>query len=159
MKKSTERWMSIVGCIILGLNVFGAAAILISNAVHKSRYHRDLLATRDLTLQFAGPQNVELQDAHAYVRKDGLVVSGCLNRVGSAAGPVASQVDIRLLSAMSSVLEEETIRDLSRCKRGGVHFDMRFKTVPSDGSVLNIRATVNSEVASTPNRSSGDSSD
>lgn len=159
MKKKTELWMSIIGLSIFGFNVIGVTVILISNAVHKRRYHRNLLATKDLTLQFTGPANVELQDPHAYARKDGLLVNGCLNRTGSGAGPVASQVNIRLLSATSSVLEQETLDQLSRCKRGGVHFSKKLAMVPPDGSVLSIMASVNSNEASTPPRLLEDAGD
>ncbi len=140
MKKSTERKMYFVGTIMLAVPMAGVAFILIFNAVHASRFHEDLLATKALTLQFKGPDNVELQDAHAYVRKDGLVVSGCLNRTMPAAGPPTSQVDVKLLSARALVLDQTSIRDLSRCKRGGVHFSTTFPTNPSDASTLAIRA-------------------
>lgn len=140
MKKSTERRMNLVIGTILLIQVGGVAFILIYNTVHKHRYHRDLLATHDLRLEYAGPGGVELQDPHAYLRKDRVVVSGCLNRTGSGLGPVASEIDVSLVSASASVLEHRVIRDLSQCKRGGAHFSMELAAVPSEGSVLEITA-------------------
>ncbi len=148
MKKSTERKMCLAVGVMVGVQVVGVMIILISNAVHKHRYHRDLLATKALELRFAGPDNMELQDPHAYTRKEGLIVSGCLNSIPSGAELAATEVDVRLLSAKGAVLHETSIRDLSQCKRGGAHFSTEIPQMPSDGSVLSIIAFASQTEAS-----------
>jgi hypothetical protein len=140
MKKSTERRMNLVVGAVLAVQVAGVCFILVYNAVHKYRYHRDLLATHDLRLEYEGPSGVELQGPHAYLRKDEVVISGCLNRTGSGSGSVASQVDVSVLSTTAAVLDQTSIRDFSRCTRGGVHFSEKLKVVPPAGSVLNLKA-------------------
>lgn len=132
--------MTIAVGLILGVQIAGVGFILIANAVHKHRHHRDLLDTKALRLQFVGPEDVRLQDPHAYAREVGLVVSGCLNRYSPRDAPVADEVDVRILSSTGTVLHETAIHDLSRCKRGGVHFNATFGAIPPDGSILDIRA-------------------
>ncbi|MCO6438596.1 MAG: hypothetical protein J5J06_16005 [Phycisphaerae bacterium] len=156
MKKSTERKMNLVVGTILLVQVGGVAFILIYNAVHKHRYHRDLLATKDLTLQFTGPGDIELQDPHAYARKEGLVVSGCLNATTPSRGLATNEVDVCVLSPKGTVLQETAIRELSRCKRGGVHFNTKFASIPPDGSVLDIKALAREMDDATPDSSADD---
>ena len=156
MKKSTERRMNLVVDVILVVQVAGVVSILIFNAVHEHRYHRDLLGTDALTLKFEGPEDIELQDPHAYVRDDGLVISGFLHRSEVGGGPVASRIDVKLQSASGTVLQETTLRDLPRCERGGVHFSTRIPEIPSGRSVLSIRAFADQEDASGPKPSSLD---
>jgi len=156
MKKSTERRMNFVVGTILLVQVGGVAFILVYNAVHKYRFHRDLLATKDLTLQFTGPEDIDLQDPHAYARKEGLVVSGCVNRPQRSRAPVTDEIDVTVLSAKGTVLDMAAIRELSPCKRGGVHFSTKFASIPPDGSVLDIKALEREMDAATPEPSTDD---
>ena len=139
MKKSGERLLLVVSLVMLFMTCGGILSIVLVKIAHTRRFHRDLLADETLTLEFIGPETVEVQEPRAAARGDTLVIVGCLHRKAPLAEPPTAQIDVTLLSAHGDLLHQTTIHDFPRCKQGGEHFSTRFPAIPSDGSVLRIK--------------------
>lgn len=140
MKKSTERKLTLAVMILLAVQVIPVTVIVIVNAVHKHRHHRDLLETRAIELRYSGPESVELGEPHAYVRNTELEVSGCLNSSSREIDADMQEVRLSVLSPTGIAVHEIAIEELSRCKLGGAHFKVRLPSIPPKGSILDIRA-------------------
>ena len=131
--------------ILLAVQIIPVTVILIANAIHKHRYHRDLLASDEIELRFSGPESVELSETHAYVRKDELEVSGCLNSKSRKVNADTQTVNLKVVAPSGNTLNEITVDNLYRCKLGGAHFRTRLPSIPPKGSILDISAAENLE--------------
>ncbi len=149
MKKSGKRLMLVVSLGMLFMICVGVLSVVSSKIQHASRFHRDLLADETLTLDFIGPETIELQDPRAAARGEELVVMGCLHRKAPPAGALTAQVDVILLSASGDILHQTTIHDFPRCTEGGESLSARCPVIPPEGTVLRIRWHADREEGST----------
>ena len=137
MKKSTERKLTTAVGAILVVQIGGVLIIMIVNAVHKHRYHRDLLDTEELALQFASVEGIELQEPHARAHGNEIIVDGCLHSTVEKE-PIVSRVSVALRSHQGVALSTAAVDKLTRCKRGGFYFKTKLEGNASDGALLDI---------------------
>jgi len=140
MKKSTQRWMNIIGLTVLGFNVAGVIVIFIMNAVH---YRGDLLENGSLSLESVPAPGTSLSGIKTCVHPNELLVTGDLRRDDNAEMAGRGQVMITLLSPTRDILDRRGAwYTLPGCRKHNVaHFNVRFRTVPSGGSVMRIEWT------------------